>query len=83
METDLRFRRSRRRGHELADGIENRFELGIVFLLQVSQFASQLGVGQEHFPEPHERAHNGDVDLHARRLRKTLESIATPCSVKA
>jgi hypothetical protein len=52
------------RGHELADGVEDRFELGVVFSLQVGQLESQLGVGEEHFTQAHEGAHDGDVDLH-------------------
>ena len=64
VETDFGFGQRWRRGHELADGVENRFELGIVFLLQVRKFASQFAVAEEHFPQAYERAHDGDIDLH-------------------
>jgi hypothetical protein len=35
VEADFRFGGRRRRGHELADGVENYLELGVVLLLQV------------------------------------------------
>ena len=47
-----------------ADGVENRLELGIIFVLQVGQFARGVGVGQEHFAQADKGAHDGDVDLH-------------------
>ena len=74
MEADFRFGRRRRWGHELADGVENLLELGIVFALQVGQFASEVGVGQERMMAM--------LACTARALRSTLESMATPCSVK-
>lgn len=46
VKTDFRSWGLRRwRSHELADGVENRFELGIVFPLEVTQFASKIGIG--------------------------------------
>ena len=39
--------------------------------------------GERDLPELDEGAHDGDVDLTARGLLNTLESMATPCSVKA
>jgi hypothetical protein len=45
----------------LADGVEGGLELGIVFALEVGQFPGQIGIGEEHFAEAHECAHDGDV----------------------
>ena len=64
VEADFGFGRRRWWGHELADGAEDRLELGILSALQVGQFASEVGVGREHFTQAHEAAHDGDVDLH-------------------
>ena len=47
---DFGFGRCWRRSRELADGLENCFERRIVFLLQVGQFASQLGVSYQGIP---------------------------------
>src|SRR5882724_9505099 len=63
METDLSLWRLRR-SHELANGIEYHLELCVVFLLQIAQFASEIGVGKEHLAQAHECAHDGDVNLH-------------------
>ncbi len=49
--------------HELADGIKDHPELGIVFLLQSVEFLAQVLVGGEHLTELHEGPHDGDVDL--------------------
>ena len=43
MEADFRFGGRRRRGHELADGVEDYLELGVVFLFQVLE-ASLAGL---------------------------------------
>jgi hypothetical protein len=37
----------------------------------------------QHLPEPYKRPHDFNINCTARGLRSTLESIATPCSVKA
>ncbi len=66
MEPDFRFGRLGGR-HELADGLEDDFELRVVLGLQFSKLASQVSVAQEHFPEADERAHDGDVHLHSAR----------------
>jgi hypothetical protein len=71
------------RGHELADGIEYDLELGIVLLLQRRQLAGKIGKGGEHLPQSNEGPHDLDVDTDGRALCSTLESMATPCLVKA
>src|SRR5438552_12936492 len=72
------------RNHQFADGVEHNFELNVVFLLQGAKLACQVGIGKKHLPQTNKGAHDCDVHLHgARRLRKTLASMATPCSVKA
>ena len=55
--------RGRRRGHELADGVENGLELGIVFSLEAGQFAGKVGVSEEHFTKADKGAHDGDIHL--------------------
>lgn len=44
LETDL-FGRLFRRGHQLADGFEDHFELGVIFLFQVIQSTLQFCIG--------------------------------------
>src|SRR5690348_184267 len=52
----------RRRGHELADGLEYDFELSVVSLLQGGELAGEVGVRGEHLPQAHEGAHDFHVD---------------------
>ena len=59
---DFAFFRLRRR-HQLANSVENDLELGIVFLLQLGQLASQLRIGRQHLPQPNEGTHDFDIDL--------------------
>src|SRR5438309_157142 len=50
-------------GHELADGVENGLELGIVFSLKVGQLASEISIREQEFAQAHERTHDSDVHL--------------------
>jgi hypothetical protein len=63
--------------------LEYRTELSVVLLLQRLDLCDKLGMGREHPSNLDEGAHDLDVDGDARGLRRMLESIATPCSVKA
>src|SRR3989344_9173959 len=51
--------------HEFADGVEHHSELGIVFLLQRRKLARKIGVRGEHLPQPHEGAHDFDIDMNS------------------
>jgi hypothetical protein len=55
----------------------------IIFLLQLIKLAGKVLVRREQFPEPDKRPHDLDVHLYGALAMQTLESIATPCSVKA
>lgn len=59
------------------------FELCVAFALHLVKPAVKIAMGREDLPELDEGAHDGDVDLDSAGLRSTLESVATPCSVKA
>jgi hypothetical protein len=71
-----------RRGHELADGVENHFEPGIVFPFQfnlLSRFAWVASICRIRTKAPIISISTEK----ARLLRRIPESIATPCSVIA
>ena len=62
---------------------EYNFELFVVFAFEFVQAASEFGVGHEQLSKLHKGAHDLDIlTVIARSLFSTLESIATPCSVK-
>ena len=77
LKTDLPPGRLGRRD-QLFDTSENGGEFFVVFLFQVLDFAGEIGVAVHQPTKLHKRSHDRDVDLDG-----TLESIATPCSVKA
>ena len=82
MKSDLSPRRIGRK-HQLADGVEDDLELGVVFVFQRGELAGKFRVREKHLAQTHKGAHDGMLTCTARELRRTLESIATPCSVKA
>jgi len=49
--------------HELPNGIEDGFELSVVFLLERVQLAGERFIRGEHPAKPDERSHDGDIDL--------------------
>src|SRR5436309_12398645 len=57
--------------------------LSVVFVFERGKLAGKFRIREEHLAQAHKCAHDGDVDCTARELRSTLESIATPCAVKA
>lgn len=64
-------------------GVESRqrqLELFIVLAFKLVQPARKFGVRREHLS--YKRTHDLAIDWYRRLLRNTLESIATPCSVK-
>ena len=66
------------RTDELADGIEKDAELAVIFPLHFPDLLGKVAVKIHQPAELNEGPHDGDVDLDG-----SLESIATPCSVKA
>src|SRR5207244_10544979 len=59
---DLSLWRSWRK-HQLADGIEDNLELGVVFVFERGQLARELRIRQEHLAQTHESTHDRDVHL--------------------
>ncbi len=52
-----------RRGHELADRLEDHLELRVVSLFQRFKFSSEVLMGRQYFSQPHKGAHDFDIDL--------------------
>jgi len=98
------FLRGRGRRYQLFDRGKDGGEFFVVFLLQVLDFAGEIGVAVHQPTKLYKGAHDyapasassmcpayglpqcGMIAMltsTARSLRRTLESIATPCSVKA
>jgi hypothetical protein len=67
----------------LADGFEDHFELGIIFSLQRFKFTSQLNMGGKYFRNRTKALMISILTFTALGLFKTLDSMATPSSVKA
>ena len=82
MEADL-FSRRDFGSNEFFDDGKDISELLVVFLLKSFDLASEIAIRIHKPTQLHERAHNCDIASTARLERRTLESIATPCSVKA
>ncbi len=61
-----------RRGHQLADSIEDHSELGVIFPLKIIQPARQLGVTGQPLAQPDERAHHEDAHLHGPRASEHI-----------
>jgi len=53
--------------HEFVDGLENDFELFVVFFLEGFKFAGEINVRAEHLPEADESAHDLNIDLNRAR----------------
>jgi hypothetical protein len=51
-----------RRGHQLADGVEDDLELPVVFVLQFGQFPREIRLGGEQLAEAHEGADDLNAD---------------------
>jgi hypothetical protein len=68
-------------GNQPLDSIEDASELFVVAFFQRLYLPSEIAIGVHQAAQLHEGAHNGDIDF--RGARSTLESMATPCSVKA
>src|SRR5438552_2210699 len=80
---DLSLWRSWRK-HQLADGVEDNLKLGVVFVFEGGQLASEIRVRKKQLAQAYKCTHDGDVDLHgAFAIEKTLDNMATPCSVNA
>jgi hypothetical protein len=47
----------------LPDRVEDDLELGVVFPFERVQLAGERLIRGEHPAKPHERSHDGDVDL--------------------
>src|SRR5437870_13402628 len=57
------------RKHQLADGVEDDLELGVVFVFQRRKLAGQFCVGEEHLAQSHKCAHDRNVNLHGALTR--------------
>ena len=66
MKADLPLGRSWRK-HQLADGVEDDLELGVIFVFERRKLAGELCVRKEHLAQTDKCAHDGDVDLHGTR----------------
>jgi hypothetical protein len=75
--------RLRRRGHELADGVEHHPELGVVLRLQGSSLRARSAWAASSCRIRTNARMISTLTRTARSLRRTLDSMATPCSVKA
>ena len=51
-------------GHELADGVEDRFELEVVFAFEGVELPGEVGVCCEHPAEVDEGTHDLNIDLY-------------------
>jgi hypothetical protein len=61
----------------------NLSRVGLVFFLQLLDLAGQILVADSEFPDSHEGAPNGDVDLNGSRAVQGTKSMAMPSWVKA
>ena len=68
---------------QLLYGFEHDLEICVVFFFHCLDFALEVFVCSQHIAEPCEGSHDLDVDLNGWSLLRTLDNIATPCSVKA
>src|SRR5439155_4259577 len=50
--------------HELADGVEDHFELRVVLSLQTIELPGKVFVRSQQAAQPNERSHDFDVHLH-------------------
>lgn len=72
-----------RRRHELADGVEHDLELAVVSRFQSVESPRELPVVPDQVAQAHEGTHDSTLTRTACLLRRTEESMATPCSVNA
>ena len=78
------FPRGRRLSDELFNCGENSRKLFIIFLFQTLDLARQVAVTVHQTAELHKGAHDRNIYFDGTgAVRSTLESMATPCSVKA
>jgi hypothetical protein len=82
METDLSLWRSWRK-HQLADGVENDLKLGVVFVFERGKLRASSVFERSISRKRTSVRMMAMLTCTARELRSALESIATPCSVKA
>ena len=69
--------------HQLSNRVEDNFELFIVLAFQLVQPTRKFGVRREHLWHITNARMISMLTITARLLLNTLESMATPCSVKA
>ncbi|MGB7845388.1 MAG: hypothetical protein WBL63_07215 [Candidatus Acidiferrum sp.] len=81
VESYYSFRRDRRLQH-LLDSRENSLKSGVVFARHFLDFSPQFLVGGQQLLKWTNARMMAMLTCTARSLRRTLESIATPCSVK-
>jgi hypothetical protein len=69
----------------LQNGLKNSLNLLIMIpnaVFQFGKFACKFFVHSHRLSKPDKDSHNSNVDLDRRSLFKTLDNMATPCSVK-
>jgi hypothetical protein len=71
------------RGHEFADGVEDDFKLGVVSLFERRELLASSAWEARICRSRTKARMISTLTSTARRLRSTLESMATPCSVNA
>lgn len=74
------------RGHELADGVEQRTNRSVMTFdtaFEFRELAFEFGMTGQHLTQLDKSAHNRDVDHDGAPATGTLDNMATPCSVKA
>jgi hypothetical protein len=71
------------RCHEVGDGVENHLELGVIFGLECGEFPGEVALVRSISRKRTNARMMAMFTCTARGLRRTLESMATPCSVKA
>ena len=72
----------RRCFRQLTQDLKHGLELPVVLFLDGFQLRRQLSVSGQELTQPDEGTYDGDIDCDG-ALFSTLESMATPCSVKA
>lgn len=66
----------------MTNGIEDNLKLFVIFFLKIIQSSCQVFMGCNHFAQFYKSPYDVNVTSIARSLFNTLDSIATPGSVK-
>src|SRR4051812_12567164 len=69
--------------NKVVQGFVNVFELPVIFAFHFLEFIRQIFMRKGILPQKDKSPHNSNVYFYGFLLFNTLESIDTPCSVKA